>query len=251
MHDDLERGSQRPVPRRTEDAAASGPTAADGRATGDAGAMLQLQRLAGNASVSRMVAEDEQARSPVLDVVGSGGGRPLDDGLRAEMEGKLGADFGDVRLHTDARATASAKAVDANAYTVGSDVVVRSERFDPASTDGKKTLAHELAHVVQQRAGPVAGTPVPGGVSISDPGDRFERAAVTVADAVVTASPPTPVTGAGSSVAQRELADTSTTADDPAVQRQGAEEDEEEELPGQAVQRQTPDEEEEELPTSA
>src|SRR4051812_41506219 len=86
-----------------------------------AGSLLELQRLAGNASVSRMLSPtaEEQAedRSPVLDVVGGGGGSPLDGGIRSEMEGRLGADFADVKVHTDSKASDSAKSVQANAYT--------------------------------------------------------------------------------------------------------------------------------------
>ena len=54
-------------------------------------------------------------------------------------------------------------AVNANAYTVGSNIVFQRDRYDPGSPDGKVTLAHELTHVVQQRSGPVDGTPAGGG----------------------------------------------------------------------------------------
>jgi hypothetical protein len=155
-------------------------------------AILGLQRLAGNASVARMLAPDAAdeapGRSPVLDVVGNGG-TPLEPAVRAAMEGRLGADFSDVRIHTDDEATASARAVGAEAYTVGADVVVRSDRWSPDTPDGQRTLAHELAHVIQQRAGPVATTPAGGGIGLSDPGDAFERAADQVARAATAASP--------------------------------------------------------------
>lgn len=143
--------------------------------------MLRLQRQAGNEAVSRLV---EEERSPVLDVVGSGGS-PMESGLRRDMETRLGADFSDVRLHTDAQAHDSARAVGARAYTVGRDVVFQRDAFDPGSHAGRTTLAHELTHVVQQRSGPVSGTDTGTGVSISDPGDSFERAAVANAEAVM------------------------------------------------------------------
>ena len=129
---------------------------------------------------------DVEARSPVHDVVGKGGGAPLDASTRRTMEFALGQDFGAVRVHTDARASASAESVGANAYTVGHDIVFRSGQYDPASTTGQRTLAHELAHVVQQRAGPVAGTEAPGGIRLSDPSDIFERAADQAADQVTS-----------------------------------------------------------------
>jgi Domain of unknown function (DUF4157) len=79
------------------------------------------------------------------------------------MEGRFGHDFGDVRVHNDDAAHQSAKSVNAQAYTVGSDIVFQRDKYDPASESGKHMLAHELTHVVQQRSGPVAvRTPVAG-----------------------------------------------------------------------------------------
>jgi len=159
--------------------------------------VLELQRLAGNANVRRLVAgEDEaaaQERSPVLDVVGRGGGQPLDPGIRTDMESRLGASFGDVRVHTDSQASRSAEAVNAHAYTVGNDVVFRSDRWNPDSSDGRQTLAHELTHVVQQRSGPVDGTATGDGVRVSDPHDAFETAADTTAAAAMRGPAPVPV----------------------------------------------------------
>ncbi|NEA47560.1 DUF4157 domain-containing protein, partial [Streptomyces sp. SID10815] len=79
-------------------------------------------------------------------------GAPLDGAVRRDMEQRLGADFGDVRLHTDAAARQSAAQVGARAYTSGSHVVIGDGGGD------RHTLAHELTHVIQQRSGPVAGT---------------------------------------------------------------------------------------------
>jgi hypothetical protein len=155
-------------------------------------AILGLQRMAGNASVVQLLGADEDAQSPVHDVVGKGGGAALDDGVRSEMEGRFGQDFGDVRVHTDAQASKSAESVGANAYTVGSDIVFRSGHFDAASPVGQRTLAHELTHVVQQRSGPVDGSPAPGGINLSNPSDRFEQAAEQTASSVMSGSAPTP-----------------------------------------------------------
>lgn len=155
----------------------------------DENGILGLQRAVGNAGVGAML---EEERSPVHGVINSGGGSPMAPDIRAEMEARLGHDFSDVRVHTDAAAHESAASVNAHAYTVGSNVVFQRDRYDPGSTQGKTMLAHELTHVTQQRAGEVDGTPTAGGISISDPSDRFERAAVANADRVM--SNPLPAT---------------------------------------------------------
>jgi hypothetical protein len=188
--------------------------------------LLGLQRAVGNAGVSALVTEQEH--SPVLDVVGSGGGSPLDTETRADMESRLGHDFGDVRVHTDSRAHDSAQAVNAHAYTVGSNVVFQRDKYDTSSTEGRTMLAHELTHVVQQRSGPVDGTPAGGGVQVSDPSDRFEREAAENADRAISAPTPATVSPSGPAV-QREAApeEMEPTAQGTFIQR----EDEEEEAP--------------------
>jgi hypothetical protein len=79
-------------------------------------------------------------------------GEPLDAGTRAFFEPRFGHDFSRVRVHADTTAAWSAEAVNANAYTVGSEIVFGSGRYAPASGVGRMLLAHELAHVVQQGA---------------------------------------------------------------------------------------------------
>jgi Domain of unknown function (DUF4157) len=234
--------------------------------TASVGSMLELQRLAGNATVSRMLAPEAEdagpteSASPVLDVVGKGGGAPLEGGLRGEMESRLGADFSDVRVHTDSRASESAKSVQAKAYTVGSDVVFESGHWSPSSDEGKQTLAHELTHVVQQRNGPVAGTETGAGIRVSSPGDEFERAADASANAALAgpATAPSGASSGGAATAQRAPAapaeeqlpeDDQATAQGSFVQREAAKPAEEEAIPeedptaqGSFVQRQTEDE---------
>ncbi|MGZ5130279.1 MAG: eCIS core domain-containing protein [Caldimonas sp.] len=80
-------------------------------------------------------------------------GKALDAATRAFMEPRFGADFGEVRIHDDAAAASSAAELDARAYTVGSDIVFGVDQYQPGSAAGRHLLAHELAHVVQQRAG--------------------------------------------------------------------------------------------------
>lgn len=80
-----------------------------------------------------------------------GVGRALPGPARRSMEGRFGVDFADVRIHDDAGAASAAAGMRASAFTVGSDIVFGAGRFDPASPHGAHLLAHELAHVVQQR----------------------------------------------------------------------------------------------------
>jgi hypothetical protein len=196
----------------------------------DTASVLHLQRAAGNAGVVQLLAGEEEAASPVHDVVGAGGGTPLDAGTRSTMEAAFGQSFEDVRVHTDERASRSAEAVGANAYTVGSDVVFKSGQFDTSSAAGQRTLAHELTHVVQQRSGPVDGTEAPGGIRVSDPGDRFERAAESSADQVMASVQQLRAAPAAASstapVAQLE----EDPAAIPALQRQETPEEEEEQM---------------------
>jgi len=78
------------------------------------------------------------------------GGRPLAESERAFFEPRFGADFSRVRVHTDTRAADSARAVNAQAYTVGRDMVFGAGQYVPETTSGKRLLAHELTHVIQQ-----------------------------------------------------------------------------------------------------
>ncbi|MPZ74591.1 MAG: DUF4157 domain-containing protein [Nitriliruptorales bacterium] len=185
-------------------------------------AMLDLQRAAGNASAAGLLEEDE-ASAGVRGVVGSGSGQPLDRDTRSMMESRLGADFSDVRVHTGGTASESARQMNAQAYTVGNDVVFQSGNYAPETDSGKHMLAHELTHVVQQRSGPVSGTPMAGGVKVSHPSDPFEQAAERSADAAMAAP---------------------SAASAAPVQRQ--EEGEEEELQRLPVQREATEEEAEE-----
>ena len=154
-------------------AVAAGFLSERGRAgSGGAAAVLALQRSAGNAAVAALIEE----RSPVFDVIGRGG-QPLPAPVRSDMESRLGHDFSDVRIHTGPVAAVAARSIDARAFTAGRDIAFAPGQFAPSSPSGRQMLAHELTHVVQQRSGPVAATPVGGGIAVSDPSDAFERAA--------------------------------------------------------------------------
>ncbi len=198
----------------------------------DGAGILGLQRAVGNSGVGALLEDD---RSPVHDVVNSGGGNPLAADVREEMQARLGHDFSDVTVHTDSRAHESAKSVNAHAYTVGSNVVFQRDKYDPSSVEGKTMLAHELTHVVQQRSGPVDGTSAGGGIKVSDPSDRFEREAAANADRVMSADVAPAVTGAA------------PAAGSAAVQRDEAPEEDEDVAQGSFVQREEAPEEEEEV----
>jgi hypothetical protein len=84
-------------------------------------------------------------------------GQPLDPQTGAAMSSRFGRDFSHVQVHTDARASASAEALHAEAYTVGHQMVFRQGRYSPSTGSGRRLLAHELTHVVQQgHAAPAA-----------------------------------------------------------------------------------------------
>ena len=90
----------------------------------------------------------------------AGGGRPLDPATRRTMEARFGRDFAEVRIHDDARAAETAASIDASAFTVGQDVAFGPGRYAPRTAAGRELLAHELAHVVQQRGPRLRGVVV-------------------------------------------------------------------------------------------
>jgi hypothetical protein len=101
----------------------------------------------------------------------SGRGEPLAPGARAFFEPRFGVDFGAVRVHADAEADRSARAIQAHAYTFGEHIVFRAGRYDPGGLEGRHLLAHELAHVVQQghsRAESVVQRAAPGDATKTD-----------------------------------------------------------------------------------
>lgn len=87
---------------------------------------------------------------PITDDVLASAGQPLDAATRAYMEPRFRHDFSQVRVHTDAKAAESARLVNARAYTVGNHLVFGAGRFATGSFDGRKLLAHELTHTIQQ-----------------------------------------------------------------------------------------------------
>ncbi len=101
-----------------------------------------IHRKTGGGSDQRSSVADDFAQS-------LGSGQPLEPAVRESMETSFGHDFSGVRVHTDERAAASARSVNAQAFTLGNDVAFDTGLYAPHSTQGKRLLAHELAHVAQ------------------------------------------------------------------------------------------------------
>ena len=107
-----------------------------------------------------------------------GGGTNLDTGVAEKLSPSLG-DLSDVRVHTDDTADKLNNAVSARAFATGTDVYFAKGEYNPGSAAGDKLIAHELAHVVQQR-----GASASGPLTVSQPGDSMEREADQVADRI-------------------------------------------------------------------
>jgi hypothetical protein len=102
----------------------------------------------------------------------SGAGSRLNRGIAQDVGGAYGDHLSDVRVHHDDHAAALSRAVSARAFTVGRDIFFGAGEYQPESSGGRELLAHELAHVVQQR-----GAASSGPLTVSQPGDALEREA--------------------------------------------------------------------------
>jgi hypothetical protein len=105
--------------------------------------ILQTKEISGQ---PHEVTPDLESRIQAL----KGGGQPLSKSERAFFEPRFGYDFSEVRVHTDVDAFRLARSVNARAFTVGRDIYFGVGRYSPNTSPGKKLLAHELTHVVQQ-----------------------------------------------------------------------------------------------------
>lgn len=110
------------------------------------GEQLQPKRVQANDA-------GKTAALPIVDEVLRSPGQPLDSATKSYFQPRFGHDFSHVRVHTDVKASESAREVNALAYTVGQDVVFGAGQYTPWSSKGRRLLAHELTHVLQQRAG--------------------------------------------------------------------------------------------------
>ena len=108
--------------------------------------VVQRKGRGGTAATSELESSIQQAR---------GNGQPLGDDIKQPMEQAFGADFGSVRVHTDAQSNSLNESIQARAFTTGQDVFFRQGEYSPGSDTGKELLAHELTHVVQQNGSAV------------------------------------------------------------------------------------------------
>ncbi|MFN8451264.1 MAG: DUF4157 domain-containing protein, partial [Anaerolineae bacterium] len=195
--------------------------------------MRQIRRAMGDKPDNQAVQRDSRGE-PGAPQVGNetraalsqaGGGQPLPEVTRAQMENSFGSDMSAVRVHTSPQADRANRELNANAFTSGQDVYFAQGRYQPDTSEGKHLIAHELAHTVQQGDGAVSRAaadeppvkkqganadqkPVkkqgaddaqqPGGVmtapQVSKPGDRVEREAESAAKQVSAGKPVEPGT---------------------------------------------------------
>jgi len=155
--------------------------------------ILQLQHTIGNQAVQSLLlqrrltnqAAESDGVSPVIREVLHSPGQPLDPSTRAFVEQRFGHNFAEVRVHTDSRAAASAAAVNARAYTVGRNLVFGKGQYAPTSSEGRKLLAHELAHVVQQSDFANSVSALSADSLISHPEDDSEQEAERVSNEII------------------------------------------------------------------
>lgn len=171
---------------------------------------------------------DPVAPAIVGDVLRSTG-QPLDDATREYFEPRLGHDLSRVRVHHDARASASATAVDALAYTVGRHIVFSGGQYTSANLAGRRLLAHELAHTIQQGHGSTSAAQLP---AIGDPNSAAEVEADQAADAIERGSAAASIAGSSALRLARVCSSIGTcaapiagSAQDFGVQEQGREAD--------------------------
>lgn len=127
-------------------------------------------------------------------------GQPLPDRIAGDLGARFGADLSEVRVHAGDASSRAARTLGAEAFTVGSEIHFGEGRYDPESEHGKRLLAHEVVHTIQQPRA-VAGAPV------SDPSDAAEVEADHAADVVARGGAPQVRAGRGAGQLSRKLAE--------------------------------------------
>ena len=153
------------------------------RSSGECEACLKkrLQRRANNSTAE---AGNHLPIPPIVHEVLRSPGQPLDPDTRAFMEPRFGHDFSQVRVHTDERAIKSARAVNALAYTVGGNVVFAAGRYAPTTPAGRRLMAHELTHVVQQGQA-ASDIPMASSIQMDLPSEAYEKEADVAAQTIM------------------------------------------------------------------
>jgi hypothetical protein len=171
---------------RQRQTAPAGTVSAIGRDEPEA-AVSRLGSAMGNRDLSRAIAQMREGEGilpgglvhPDVEAAiaaASGRGSQLHAGVAEHVGGAYDQSLGDVRVHHDDHAAALSRAVSARAFTLGSDIFFGAGEYRPETAGGRELLAHELAHVVQQR-----GAPSTGPLMVSQPGDTLEREAEAAA----------------------------------------------------------------------
>lgn len=157
---------------------------------------------AGSGDVEATIAADAEAAVAAAAPETSGaGGEALPADLRERFETSLGADLGDVRIHTGGASQAATGAVSAHAYAQGNDIHFAEGQYDPGSESGQRLLAHEVAHTVQQRGGAATRQHK---LAVSSASDGFELEADRAAEAMLTGAPAPLTSTTGGVVARKE-----------------------------------------------
>ena len=120
---------------------------------------------------------------PIVHEVLNSPGQPLDAATRAFFEPRFGRDFSHVRAHADSKSAESARSVNALAYTVGGNIVFGESQYAPQTMAGRRLIAHELTHSLQQTRG--GGEQMQGKLRIGSANDSYEQEADRIADSVI------------------------------------------------------------------
>jgi len=155
---------------------------------------------------------------PVVHEVQRAPGRALDPGVRSFMEPRFGRDFSDVRIHTDSLAASAATSVGAHAYTAGNHIVFASGQYAPDSAAGRRLIAHELAHTVQQRA---SGASVPQQLEVGAAGTPAEMEAEQVSERIAGGRGAASIRPLSSQLVQRQIDPSASEPDFSAPQQRG------------------------------
>jgi hypothetical protein len=120
-------------------------------------ALKRAQQSYGNRFIQRFIQrtlrQDPAAERGDNHVIPEGNGQPMDSDTRRFAENNFGRNLGDVRVHTDSQAGASADALQADAFTTGRDIYFAPGRYAPSTAEGRHLLIHEITHVIQQADG--------------------------------------------------------------------------------------------------
>ena len=184
----------------------------DGGASGgpSPGKMSRVARLYRDAAGTAPPVADGAQTAAVGAAARGGSGVPIPAELRAMLERALGVSLDGVRLHDDGASHAAARAIGARAYAHGQDIHFAEGAYAPEAAEGRRLIAHEVAHTVQQKGAPAPA--VQGKLEVSQPGDAAEVEADRFADAFVGGQPAAPIAARAGAALHRDPAPNQTPA---------------------------------------